>query len=431
MPIYKFPEGFKWGSATSAHQIEGDNHNDWTEWEKSPARLEQLKKEGKDPANFISGKACDSYNRYQEDFDIAKQLNQNIHRFSIEWSRIEPEEGRFDEKEMQHYINVVKALRDRGIEPMITLWHFTNPIWFAKKGGFLNIDSTKYFTRYVKYVVENLKDKVDLWITFNESTTIYSSFSYLIGLFPPQHKNIFEWRRANRNLVRSHIEAYKEIKKIYNQSPAHFNIEKGPITSLSTPFPIPKVMSHNVEVGITESNAHVVIGNNFVKRIIGKLYSYYRNLYFFTKAFPHYDFIGLNYYSIDRKVFKNFDVLPSQELVSSKNWEIYPKGIYQRLLDLKRFKKPIFITENGIPNVTDDDRIKFIEDHLYWIWKAIQDGADVRSYLYWSLLDNFEIKDGFSVRFGLVEIDYNTFERHIRPSALEYAKICRENVLNI
>ena len=431
MPIYKFPEGFKWGSATSAHQIEGDNHNDWTEWEKSPARLEQLKKEGKDPANFISGKACDSYNRYQEDFDIAKQLNQNIHRFSIEWSRIEPEEGRFDEKEMQHYINVVKALRDRGIEPMITLWHFTNPIWFAKKGGFLNIDSTKYFTRYVKYVVENLKDKVDLWITFNESTTIYSSFSYLIGLFPPQHKNIFEWRRANRNLVRSHIEAYKEIKKIYNQSPAHFNIEKGPITSLSTPFPIPKVMSHNVEVGISESNAEVVIGNNFVKRIIGKLYSYYRNLYFFTKAFPHYDFIGLNYYSIDRKVFKNFDVLPSQELVSSKNWEIYPKGIYQRLLDLKRFKKPIFITENGIPNVTDDDRIKFIEDHLYWIWKAIQDGADVRSYLYWSLLDNFEIKDGFSVRFGLVEIDYNTFERHIRPSALEYAKICRENVLNI
>src|SRR3990167_6869019 len=116
MPIYKFPNGFKWGSATSAHQVEGGNHNDWTEWEKSPVRIAQLKKEGKDPSNFISGKACDSYNRYEEDFDIAKKLNQNIHRFSIEWSRIEPEEGRFNEKEMQHYVNVVKALKNRGIE---------------------------------------------------------------------------------------------------------------------------------------------------------------------------------------------------------------------------------------------------------------------------------------------------------------------------
>ena len=147
MPIYKFPEKFWWGSATSAHQIEGDSHNDWTEWEKSPARIEQLKKEGKDPADFISGKACDSYNRFNEDFDIAKQLNQNIHRFSIEWSRIEPEEGRFDSQAMQHYINVVNALRDRGIEPMITLWHFTNPVWFAQKGGFLNVDSPKYYRK--------------------------------------------------------------------------------------------------------------------------------------------------------------------------------------------------------------------------------------------------------------------------------------------
>ena len=121
MATYNFPENFKWGSATSAHQVEGNNHNDWSEWEKSLS------------PNFVSGQACDSYNRYQEDFDIAKQLNQNIHRFSIEWSRIEPEEGRFDEKEMQHYVNVVKSLRDRGIEPMITLWHFTNPVWFAKR----------------------------------------------------------------------------------------------------------------------------------------------------------------------------------------------------------------------------------------------------------------------------------------------------------
>ena len=137
-PQYKFPKGFKWGSATSSHQVEGGNRNDWSEWESSPKRIAQLKKEGKDPSDFISGKACDSYNRYEEDFDIAKKLNQNIHRFSIEWSRIEPEEGKFDFEAIKHYQRLVKALRDRGIEPMVTLWHFTNPVWFAEKGGFLN-----------------------------------------------------------------------------------------------------------------------------------------------------------------------------------------------------------------------------------------------------------------------------------------------------
>ena len=137
MNTYRFPQGFRWGSATSAHQIEGDSHNDWSEWEKSPKRTAELKAKGLKPEDFISGRACDSYHRYEEDFDIAKKLNHNIHRLSIEWSRIEPEEGRFNEKEMQHYIDVVKSLRDRGIEPMITLWHFTNPVWFANKGGFL------------------------------------------------------------------------------------------------------------------------------------------------------------------------------------------------------------------------------------------------------------------------------------------------------
>src|SRR3990167_9414057 len=192
MSSYKFPHNFKWGSATSAHQIEGGNNNDWSEWEVSKLRVESLKLKGLNPNDFTSGKACDSYNKYQEDFDIAKSLNQNIHRFSIEWSRIEPEEGRFNEKEMQHYIDVVKSLRDRGIEPMITLWHFTNPIWFANKGGFLNKKSPEYFTRYVKYVVSNLQDKVGLWITFNEATTVYSSLSYLKGFWPPQHRNILE-----------------------------------------------------------------------------------------------------------------------------------------------------------------------------------------------------------------------------------------------
>ena len=332
---------------------------------------------------------------------------------------------------MQHYIDIVKALKDRGIEPMITLWHFTNPIWFAEKGGFLNVNSPKHFTRYVKYVVDNLKDQVGLWITFNEATTVYSGLSYLKGLWPPQHKNIFEWKRVNKNIVRSHIEAYKEIKNIYNQSPFDSNKEAQPSLRSEVELPGPNQTSHNVEVGLVESNTYIVRGNNFYQRIVGKVYNHYRNLYFWTRAFPHYDFLGLNYYHVDRQIFGNFISLPKQDMDVEMNWEIYPQGVFHVLRQLKRFKKPIYITENGIADTTDQKRQKFIKDHLYWIHKAIQDGVDVRGYMYWSLLDNFEWAHGYKPKFGLVQVDFNTFERRIRPSAWEYAKICKDNALQI
>ena len=446
MTIYKFPDNFKWGSATSVHQIEGDNNNDWSEWESKNANLKAQKaKEKKWPdhilsnypnplqeENYISGKACDSYNRYEEDFDIAEKLNQNIHRFSIEWSRIEPEEGRFNEKEMQHYINVVKALKNRGIEPMITLWHFTNPVWFAQKGGFLNIDSPKYFTRYVKFVVKNLKDQVGLWITFNEATTVYSGHSYLKGLWPPQHTNILEWRRVNKNIVRAHIQTYKAIKEIYNHSPANLeSFEVEPQRFLEVQ-PRDRATSHNVEVGIAESNSFNPSGNSFYERIIGRVYNYYRNLFFLSAAFPYYDFIGLNYYNLDRKVPGSYKSVPKQDwYMEDMGWEIYPKGIWHVLGQLKKFKKPIYITENGTADSKDLVREQYIKEHLKWVWRAIQDGVEVQGYLYWSLLDNFEWAYGFIPRFGLVEVDFKIFERRIRPSALEYARICKENTLQI
>lgn len=162
----EFPKNFYWGSATSAHQVEGNNHNDWTEWElKNAKRLVEKARQSPPTGgwpdyilnkypnplqeeNYISGRACDHYNRFREDFDIAKSLGHNAHRFSIEWSRIEPEEGKFNEKEIEHYRQVISALKERGIEPFVSLWHWTNPIWFAKRGGWLNKNSPKYFERY-------------------------------------------------------------------------------------------------------------------------------------------------------------------------------------------------------------------------------------------------------------------------------------------
>ncbi len=422
---FKFPENFKWGSATSAHQIEGDNQNDWSEWESSAIRLEGLRHEGKDPADFISGRACDSYNRYREDFDIAKFLNQNVHRFSIEWSRIEPEEGKFDSQAIQHYKRIVKELCDRGIEPMITLWHFTNPVWFAKKGSFINLNSPDYFTRYAKYVVDNLPE-VKLWITFNEATTVYSSASYLKGQWPPQHRSLIEWRRANRNIIRSHVSAYKTIKNIGTDSPVNLNNKN---TGALGTSPDPRIMSHNVEVGLVENASYNPSGNIFWQKLWGGIYDHYRNLHFWTEAFPYYDFMGLNYYHLDRKVPGSYKTVPKQDWwMDDMGWEIYPQGIYHVLHKLKKFKKPVYITENGTAG-PDELRTKYIREHLKWIFNAVKDGVDVRGYLYWSLLDNFEWAKGYGPKFGLVEVDRATLKRTIRPSAYEYAKICKDNSL--
>lgn len=399
MKELKFPDGFKWGSATSAYQVEGGNHNDWSEWETSR------------PQEFQSGKACDSYNRYEEDFDIAKSLNQNIHRFSIEWSRIEPKEGRFDHEAMHHYVNVVKALQARGLEPMVTLWHFTNPIWFAEKDGWLNEKSPETFTRYVKYVVDNLKDRVGLWITFNEPC-IYAGNSYLWGQWPPQKHSMVKAIRVRNNIIKAHVLAYQEIKKAYS-APSNSSDLYNP-------------MSHNLEplIGGVENNLHIM-GHPALRRVI-KFLNRFLNLYFWDQTLPYQDFIGLNYYTTLRLLGAQE---PREDFSSEMGWDIYPQGIYDRLMELKKYKKPIFITENGIADRADSKREKFIKDHLRWVWQAIQDGADVRGYLYWSLLDNFEWARGFKPRFGLVKINYENFARHIRSSAFKYAKICLDNQL--
>jgi beta-glucosidase len=404
----EFPKGFLWGSATSAHQVEGGNYNDWSVWEEENA--ERLAKEAKnywqpwqqrktclpagrfpemfDPGNYISGRACGHYNRFREDFDIAKSLGHNAHRFSIEWSRIEPEEGKFNEKEIRHYKEVIKVLCERGLEPFVTLWHWTNPVWFAKKGGWLNKDAPEYFERYVNKTSRSLKDvNVNFWITLNEPN-VFASNSFLKGIWPPQKKSIFKYFKVLKTLAAAHKKSYKIIKEA----------------------------KHETQVGIAKNNIyfeHIPFSD------------YFWNKYFLNKIKDFQDFIGLNYYFHSR-LFGN-----KNESITDLGWEIYPQGIYHVLKDLKKYNLPIYITENGLADARDEKRAKFIKDHLYWIHKAIQDGVDVRGYLYWSLLDNFEWDKGFWPRFGLVEADYRTMERKIRKSAFEYAKICSHNILDI
>lgn len=418
----KFPENFYWGTATSAHQVEGDNHNDWSEWEHlNSARLvaEAVKRHVNTPTripdfilndypsplqeeNYISGKACDHYNRFREDFDIAKSLNHNAHRFSIEWSRIEPKEGKFNEREIEHYREVIRNLRERGLEPFVSLWHWTIPLWVRDFGGPESKKFVYYFTRFSRFVVSELKDEVKFWMTLNEPTSVIAN-SYFLGIWPPQKKNIFPALRVFKNLANAHKASYKAIRKISPNSQVGF----GNILLYVEPY-----------------------GKNPLDKSAAYFRDFWSNKYFLKLVGNTYDFLALQYYFHFKIKFPQKTKNDNQEM-SDLGWEIYPEGIYHLLKRLKKYKKPIFITENGLADAQDIQRGKFIKEHLKWIHKAIEEGTDVRGYFYWSLLDNFEWDKGFWPRFGLVEVDYETLKRKIRPSAFEYAKICKENALEL
>ncbi|TSA44972.1 glycoside hydrolase family 1 protein [bacterium] len=414
--ILKFPEGFLWGVATSAYQVEGGNTNDWSEWEKKNAKRLSGKAEKKwqpwqkkkfpemfEAENYICDQACDHYNRYEEDFDIAKSLNLNAFRISIEWSRIEPEEGKFNEKEIEHYRKVIEAIRARGMEPFVCLWHWTNPLWLARIGGPANKEFSFYFGRYTKYVAENFKDLATFWLPLNEPTSVIAA-SYVAGVWPPQKKNPFLALKIYKNLARAHLEAYAEIKKVN---------------------PLSKVSFANILIAIEPHNK-----KSLLDKLIVKIAKYFSNEKFINLVRGKYDFLTVQYYFHKRFKFPGIEKNENKE-ITDLNWEIYPEGIYHILKDLKKYNLPIYVTENGLADARDEKREKFIKNHLHWIHKAIQEGMDVRGYFYWSLLDNFEWDKGFWPRFGLVEINYKTMERKIRPSAYEYAKICKENKITL
>lgn len=390
--ILKFPDNFFWGSAVSSYQVEGGIENsDWSR-------------------DYPAGRACDYYNQYERYFDMAKDLGQNIHRMSLEWSRIEPEEGRFSKEAIEHYKKILLALKKRDMKTMVTIWHLSNPVWFSAKGGWENIRSVEFFEKFVKFTVQELDSLVDFWIPENEPM-VHLSNGYLLGNFPPFKKNIFSALKVYLNFKNAHRKAYKIIHD-FNQ---------------------------NAKVGIAYNSAHVKPAdkNSIIEKIGALIWDYVRDHMFLDGIKNELDFVGLNYYFLDTIRFNwlKFPFLKIDNMTkdgSDMGWEIFPEGIYYVLKDLKkRYDLPIFITENGIADAKDAKRAKFIADHLRWTHKAISGGADVRGYLHWSLMDNFEWTSGFNQKFGLIEINFDSLETKIRPSAYEYAKICKNNSLII
>ena len=233
-PKFNFPKSFLWGAATSAHQVEGGNHNQWTVWEQESARSlatqaahkfddlpgwSRNKRLASTPANYVSARAVDHYRRYKEDFDLLEKMNMNSFRFSVEWSRVEPEEGVWNAAELAHYKSYVTELRKRGIEPILTLFHFTLPVWFAKKGGFLKRKNVDYFVRFAEKVMSELGSSVRFVITINEPT-VYAGESFKQGVWPPNLQSTRLLLKVLRNLAYAHKKATKTIKSVQSRAKA-------------------------------------------------------------------------------------------------------------------------------------------------------------------------------------------------------------------
>ena len=399
-PMIKFPGHFLWGAATSAYQVEGDNFNsDWYHWEKTNKGM------------ALSGAACRHYQRFREDFDLAKSLGHNSHRFSIEWSRIQPEPDKFCEEELNHYIQVVTYLRQLNIEPVVTLHHFTNPVWFSKIGGWDNPRAVEYFLAYAQKVVGALCGKVKYWVTINEPM-VYAYYSYITGQWPPQQRS---WAKASKvisRLTQAHIHSYKLIHDFYKE-----NKLIPPMVSLAQNM-------------IAFKSCKPSLRNNLAVYLRNRLFNF-RLLDKLARA-KTLDFIGLNYYTrylIDTRKWsiaellintcgKNHDNLAKNSL----GWEIYPQGLYELLVALKKYRLPVFILENGI--CTEDDllRWEYIRGHLKQLRRALDEGANVIGYLYWSLMDNFEWDKGFKAHFGLCAVD-SDYKRTPRESARKFAQV--------
>lgn len=381
-----FPEGFLWGTATSAYQVEGGNiYSDWEDFQSS-------------------GKAADQYNLYQQDFDLAKSLNHNSHRLSVEWSRIEPSEGEFNQAEIEHYVQELKYLKSLNMTVMLTLWHVTLPKWVADKGGWENSKTPKYFERFVKRIVPEISDYVDLWITLNEPG-VYIYETYIAREWPHAKKNLLGQIKTFFNLTAAHKMAYKFLHSCFPAGK--------PVGIANNIMSFEAYHKHS----LTEQLA-VSLNDFFINHLF----------YFFSKGC--HDFLGINYYFHAR--LRNRGLIPEKvdlmqtHDVSDLGWEIYPEGLFDVLTDLSD-DIPIYITECGIASTNDDRRNRFLITYLQEVARAIKAGVNVRGFFYWSLIDNFEWHLGFDPRFGLIKVDYKTQQRIPRPSAKVYADIIKHN----
>ncbi len=408
-----FPKSFLWGAATSAHQVEGGTHNQWSVWELENAKTKAaqaeyhyheyptwdlIKAEAKQPINYVSGKLADHYNRYEEDFDYLEKMNMNAYRFSVEWSRIEPKEGSWNAEAIAHYKSYIASLKRRGIEPVLTLLHFTVPVWFSDMGGFEHRRNIRYFVRFAEHVMAELGKGIKFVITINEPE-VYAFQSYLTQDWPPALSSKWKTWRVMRNQLTAHKRAYKAIKAINSR----------------------------FKISIAKNSVYFYPGDTaWLSHVSASVMQWFQDDIHLRPIRRHIDFLGLNYY-MSQRVFgyrtHNPENIPSTDL----DWMVSPEDIEYVLQRWhQKYQKPILITENGLANATDDKREAWLKTTIVAVQRAMNDGVPIIGYLHWSLMDNFEWAYGKWPRFGLVAVDYTTGKRTLRPSAIWFGRVIKK-----
>jgi beta-glucosidase len=420
-----FPRDFLFGCATAAHQVEGGTSNDWSRWELQPGRI-------KDGSS--ARVAIDHWSRYREDLAELAASGQNAHRFSVEWSRVEPREGEFDQAALAHYADVVRTCRALGLEPLVTLHHFTFPLWLADAGGAASARAPLRFARFTAACAEAFGADVRWWITVNEPVVL-ATIGHLRGEWPPGERSLPRTFATLRGLARMHAAATLALRAV---AAAHGRAARisvahhvrgllpadpaSPLDRLAAALPDHLFNRWWLRACRSGRLMPPIGAGQRVPGLAGSL-----------------DYVGLNYYCDDVLAF---DITRPGELFarqgprpdrprSSFGWAIDPEGLRAalHLVDRESGGLPIVITENGVADDHDELRPSYIVDHLAAVHRAIADGVDVRGYMHWTAWDNFEWAEGFSQRFGLEAVEPGTRRRCPKPSAAVYAEICRSGAI--
>jgi beta-glucosidase len=442
MPLNEFPKGFIWGAATSAYQIEGA----WNTDGKGPSIWDKF---SQTPGNILDKStgniACDHYHRYREDIGLLSDLGFDAYRFSVSWPRVLPQgKGKINLPGLDFYDRLVDELKNKNIEPFLTLYHWDLPSAFEEKGGWADRDTSDYFAEYAYIVADKLSDRVKYWATFNEITSVFWC-GYFTGEHAPGCKN--DWShgfKAVHNMLLGHGKAVRALRT--QAKPLSVGIVEGfgpayPLNDDDIPY---TEMANDFNFKFT---LHPVLLGTYNESVKKRMLDFDISIKDDDLAIINtkIDFLGINNYT--RQIIKHkSDINKPIEIVKPDypgvaftdiGWEVFPDAIYKAISLVKNSygEIPIFITENGASysypveenQVHDQKRIEYLRTHIASVRKAIEEGYDIRGYFVWSFLDNFEWGHGFSQRFGIVHVDFSTQKRIIKDSGLFLSKIIKEN----
>jgi beta-glucosidase len=412
---WRLPDGFLLGTATAATQVEGGERNhDWA------AFCERIPSPIVDKTTCL--RACDHWNRVEEDVALQKALGCRVHRLGFEWSRLEPEEGRFDENAVEHYRKELALLRAAGILPMVTLFHFSLPLWLSAQGGFESERGILAFVRYAEFCARRFGDLVESWATVNEPN-VYATVGYLGGIWPPGGKHPLRVAlKVMRNLCLAHVDAYRKIHEVLGPAAKVGFAQHLRVFDPATKAPWDRLAARLLD-RVFQSASTEALCTGRLRFPLGCGAPRGRG--------DFCDFLGINYYTRDlvRLSLKSlYAVVPHPTAPKSDlGWELYPEGL-ERLSRTyhARYRKPLWITENGICDAKDVMRTEYLESHLASCAKLCAEGLPVERYYHWTLMDNFEWAEGESARFGLIETDFETQRRTIRSSGRWFASVARD-----